>query len=77
MSTILEELTDKAMLLPVEEREMLIDRLIQANGDLPPMEVEVQAEALRRLEELESGQAQPQSHEEVMRRLRAKFPSCA
>lgn len=77
MNATLEEITDQALQLPAEERELLIERLVLASGELPPMDPAVEAEALRRLAELEAGTAKPVSHEDVMRRLREKFPRCA
>lgn len=73
MSTLFEEVAAKAMQLDPQEREMLIERLIGDSEELPPMSPEWQAEVSRRLTEIEEGTAQFLSHEEVMKRVRAKL----
>lgn len=77
MNATLEQITTDALQLSLEEREELMARLVSASDDLPPMDPKVCAEALRRLEELKAGKARLVSHDEMMERLRKKFPACS
>ena len=76
MSTTLEDLTTQALQLPSEEREVLIDRLVVAGGDLPAIDPETITEAQRRAREMDEGRVQPLSHEELMQRLKKRIDGC-
>ena len=76
MSTTLEDLTTQALQLPSEEREVLIDRLVVAGGDLPAMDAATFTEAQRRAGEMDEGRVQPLSHGEIMQRLKKRIDGC-
>ena len=76
MSTILEDLTSKALQLPAEEREVLLDRLVVADDALPAIDPATIAEAQQRAREIDAGQVQPLSHEELMQRLKTRIAGC-
>jgi len=77
MNATLDRIIDDAMKLSAEEREELVTRLVRASEELPPMDPVVQAEAFRRLEEVKAGKSRLGSHDEMMARLRRKFPACS
>jgi len=68
------DLIDKAILLPVEERAILIDSLIKS---LNPLESEIEkkwiATAKDRLNEIQKGKVQIISGEEVFTKIWKKF----
>ena len=70
------ELLDKVLALSVEDRGVIIDRLVESL-DAGPVEEGVEAawsdEIKRRVEEIQSGKVEMISGEEVDRRLRTRL----
>ena len=79
MSASAENLARQAMALPAPERAALAHRLIASLDDAAEVEAETAAdsagreEALRRMGEIERGEAKPISHEEIFRRVRRRL----
>lgn len=70
------EVLEKALALPVRERGLLIDRLIQSLDEEPADDGAEEAwasEIKLRVEEIRSGKAQMISAEEVRRRIAARL----
>ena len=76
MSTLLERLREQAKQLSDDERCILGAELLTPDGDTDIAEVEQawDEEILRRVEEIKSGKVKMIPLEEVMGKLRAKYP---
>jgi len=70
-----EELIKEVEALPIEERLKIVDSLLRSLNP-PDSEIDRQwiAEARRRRDEIRSGKVQPVPGEQVMQRLRDRFP---
>jgi putative addiction module component (TIGR02574 family) len=75
MSEIAEQLMPTLLALPVEEREMIADRLYESVQGRPTTEVDPAFVVMlnRRIEEIKSGKVKGVPAEEVFRRLREKY----
>jgi putative addiction module component (TIGR02574 family) len=75
MSSQVSELLEKALALSVQDRGLLIDRLIDSLDDGPAeegVEAAWDEEIKRRVDDVRSGRVQTISGEEVMNRLKAR-----
>jgi hypothetical protein len=72
MSLTLEQLTAEAMQLPVEARALLADKLVESldSTELDDVQRLWAAEAIRRRDEIRSGQVKPISGEQVLDEVR-------
>jgi putative addiction module component (TIGR02574 family) len=72
MSLTLDQITDEAMQLPATSRAMLADKLVESLELEEPDEIQRvwSAEAIRRRDEVRSGQVQPVPGEEVLEEVR-------
>ena len=71
------EILDKALALSIEERGMLIDRLVESLDDGPAeegVEEAWNAEIKRRVDEVRSGKVKLIPGEQVLRELADEFP---
>jgi len=71
------EVLDKAMALSVDERGLLIDRLVESLDDAPPEEGVDEAwadEIKRRVDEIRSGKVKMIPGDQVLRELAEEFP---
>lgn len=77
MSSQASELLEKALALSVQERGLLIDRLVESLDD-EPVEEGVEAawaeEIKRRVDEVRSGRVKTIPGEQVLRELAEEFP---
>lgn len=73
MST-LQEVTQAAMRLPLDQRTQLIEVLHESIDAMPPLDPDVRAEALRRWDDIRAGRAQPISPDEMFTNLESKYP---
>ena len=71
----IEEIEAAAAKLTPGQREVLIDRIREMNGEAADPEIEAawDSEIKRRIEEIHSGKVQCFDGEEVMREMREKF----
>ena len=69
MSTKVEELKAEVLSLPRDEREDIVQALLESLDDDPGVDPEWYAEILRRVEEIRSGKAEMIPGEEVMAEL--------
>lgn len=69
MSTRIEQLKAEALSLPRDEREEIVQALLNSLDDDPGVDPEWYAEVLRRLEEIRSGKAEMISGEEFTAEL--------
>jgi len=76
MPLTLDALVQEALELPLDEREILANRLLESIEDQneEPVSLEWEAEIARRIEEIDSGKAVLIPAEEVFARMRAKYP---
>ncbi|WP_437977385.1 addiction module protein [Sorangium sp. So ce295] len=74
MSNPAEKLLDEALKLPESERRLIALRLLDSVGEEPPEEIERAwtEEALRRIEDLRAGRAQPIAWEDAQKRIFAR-----
>jgi len=72
MPLTLEQLTAEAMQLPIESRVLLADRLVESLDSAKPDEIQElwTAEAIRRRDEVRSGQVEPIAGEQVLEEAR-------
>jgi hypothetical protein len=72
MSLTLDQITDEAMQLPATSRAMLADKLVESLGLEEPDEIQRiwSAEAIRRRDEVRSGQVHTVPGEEVLEEVR-------
>lgn len=72
MPLTLEERTAEAMRLPLESRALLADRLVESldSAELDDIQRLWTAEAIRRRDEIRSGEAQPIAGEQVLDEVR-------
>ena len=72
MPLTLEQLTAEAMQLPIESRVVLADRLVESLDSAEPDEIQQlwAAEAIRRRDEIRSGQVQAVPGEQVLNEVR-------
>lgn len=72
MPLTLEQLTAEAMLLPVESRVLLADRLVESLDSAEPDEIQRlwTTEAMRRRDEVRSGRVQSIPGEQVLDEVR-------
>ncbi len=71
------EILDKALALSIEERGMLIDRLVESLDDVPAeagAEEAWKEEIRRRVDEVRSGKVKLIPGEQVLRELADEFP---
>jgi len=75
MSLLLQEVTNKALDLPLEERAELAHELIVSLDDVIDKAVETawDAEIERRVKEIKSGKAKGRPAEEILAEIRAKY----
>lgn len=72
MSFTLDQITEEAIKLPPESRALLADKLVQSleSEDTGEIQQLWSAEAIRRRDEIRSGQVQPISGEQVIEEVR-------
>ena len=72
MSLTLEQITEEAMQLPATSRALLADKLVESleSEELDEIQRLWSAEAIRRRDEIRSGQVQPVPGEEVLEEVR-------
>jgi putative addiction module component (TIGR02574 family) len=72
MSLTFEKITEEAMQLPATSRALLADKLVESleSEDLDEIQRLWSAEAIRRRDEIRSGQVQPVPGEEVLEEVR-------
>jgi putative addiction module component (TIGR02574 family) len=72
MSLTLDQITEEAMQLPSTSRALLADKLVESleSEDLDEIQTLWSAEAIRRRDEVRSGQVQPVPGEEVLEEVR-------
>lgn len=69
-----QDLIDEAISLPIEERALLVDSLLQSMNPLSKENDQKWAqEAKKRLDELRSGKVAPLSGDEVFRKIWKRF----
>ena len=69
-----QDLIDEAISLPIEERALLVDTILQSmNPSNEENDQKWAAEAKERLEELRSGKVKPIPGEEVFKRIWKRF----
>ena len=75
MSLLLQEVANKALDLPLEERAELAHELIVSLDDAIDKEVETawDAEIERRVKEIKSGKAKGRPAEEILAEIRAQY----
>jgi putative addiction module component (TIGR02574 family) len=75
MSLLLQEVTNRALNLPPEERAELAHELIVSLDDVIDKEVETawDAEIERRVKEIKSGKAKGRPAEDILADIRAKY----
>ena len=76
MTTAEQSVLDDALSLPVEGRVALVQKLLGSLNPPPDKEVEEwwAAEAERRISQIERGEVELVSAEDVFRRLRERYP---
>jgi putative addiction module component (TIGR02574 family) len=77
MSQKVAEVLDKAMALSIDERGLLIDRLVESLDDAPPEEGVDEAwadEIKRRVDEIRTGKVKMIPGDQVLRELAKEFP---
>jgi putative addiction module component (TIGR02574 family) len=77
MSQKVAEVLDKAMALSIDERGLLIDRLVESLDDAPPEEgvdVAWADEIKRRVDEIRTGKVKMIPGDQVLRELAKEFP---
>jgi putative addiction module component (TIGR02574 family) len=77
MSQKVAEVLDKAMALSIDERGLLIDRLVESLDDAPPEEGVDEAwadEIKRRVDEIRAGKVKMIPGDQVLRELAKEFP---
>lgn len=72
MSMTLDQITEEAMKLPADSKALLTDKLVESLGseELDEIQRLWSAEAIRRRDEIRSGQAQPVPGEQVLEEVR-------
>jgi putative addiction module component (TIGR02574 family) len=72
MSLTLDQITEEAMKLPADSKALLADKLVESLESEDPDEIQRlwSAEAIRRRDEVRSGQVQPIPGEEVLEEVR-------
>lgn len=72
MSLTLDQITEEAMKLPADSKALLADKLVESLESEDPDEIQRlwSAEAIRRRDEIRSGQVQPVPGEEVLEEVR-------
>jgi putative addiction module component (TIGR02574 family) len=72
MSLTLDQITEEAMKLPADSKALLADKLVQSleSEDLDEIQRLWSAEAIRRRDEIRSGQVQPVPGEQVLEEVR-------
>jgi putative addiction module component (TIGR02574 family) len=78
MSAQVLEVLDKALALSIEERGLLIDRLVESLDDGPPeegVEAAWAEEIKRRVDDIRLGRVKTISSEQVFRELEEEFPN--
>lgn len=72
MSLTLEQLTEEAMQLPAESRVLLADKLVESLDSEQPDQIRQlwATEAIRRRDEIRSGQVHPVPGEQVLEEVR-------
>jgi putative addiction module component (TIGR02574 family) len=72
MARSLKELTEEALRLPLSSRILLAERLVESVETEDPDEIQAlwSAEAIRRRDEIRSGEVQPVSGETVVHEVR-------
>lgn len=72
MSLTLDQITEEAMKLPADSKALLADKLVESLESEDPDEIQLlwSAEAIRRRDEVRSGQVQPIPGEEVLEEVR-------
>jgi hypothetical protein len=72
MSLTLDQITEEALKRPIDSRVLLADKLVASLGSEDPGEIQRlwSTEALRRRDEVRSGQVQPIPCEEVLEEVR-------
>ena len=72
MSLTLEQITEEAMQLPATSRALLADKLVESleSEDIDEIQRVWSAEAIRRRDEIRSGQVQPVPGGEVLEEVR-------
>lgn len=72
MSLTLDQITEEAMKLPADSKALLADKLVESleSEDLDESQRLWSAEAIRRRDEIRSGQAQPVPGEQVLEEVR-------
>ncbi len=75
MTMLLQEITDKALNLPLEERAELALKLIESLEDIEKEEVETawKIEIEKRVDEIKSGTAKGRPAEDVLAEIRAAY----
>src|SRR2546428_12730176 len=76
MSLTLEQITEEAMQLPATSRALLADKLVESleSEDLDEIQRLWSAEAIRRRDEVRSGQVRPVSGRESWKRYAVSWP---
>ena len=72
MSLTLDQITEEAMKLPADSKALLADKLVEslASEDLDEIQRLWSAEAIRRRDEIRSGQVQPVPGKQVLEEVR-------
>ena len=72
MSLTLDQITEEALKLPADSKALLADKLVESleSEDLDVIQSVWSAEAIRRRDEVRSGQVQPIPGEEVLEEVR-------
>ena len=72
MSLTLDQITEEAMKLPADSKALLADKLVESleSEDLDEIQRLWSAEAIRRRDEIRSGQVRPIPGEEVLEEVR-------
>lgn len=72
MSLTLDQITEEALKLPADSKALLADKLVESLGSEDTDEIHRlwSAEAIRRRDEIRSGQVQPVPGEEVLEEVR-------
>jgi putative addiction module component (TIGR02574 family) len=70
MSTSLDDVTEQALKLTIEERAVLIERLAQTTRPAPPLHPAWEEEIARRLAEMDAGLVESVPAEQVFAELR-------
>lgn len=72
MSLTLDQITEEAMKLPADSKALLADKLVESleSEDLDEIQRLWSAEAIRRRDEIRSGQVQPVPGKQVLKEVR-------